>query len=425
MANVAEVGLEKYVTELAQQARAAAGPLASTTAGQRTTALEAIATAIREDAEQIEAENQTDLTAAEQNGLSPAMLDRLRLDGPRIEKVARTVDKIAVQPDPVGRIIDGWVLPDGMRIEKRRVPLGVVAVIFESRPNVTSDAAALCVRSGNACILRGGKEAIHSSLALGRAVTRGLEQAGLPRHAVQVIDTTDRALVPLLLSQDKYIDLVIPRGGESLIRAVVEQSKIPVIKHYTGNCHVYVDARCDPDRAERIVHNAKMQRTGVCNAAETVLVHHDVAASLIPRIGAKLIGDGCEIRGCDQTRALLPDATAATEQDYHEEYLAPIVAMKVVDSLAAAVEHINRYGSHHTDAIVTEDVGAAEAFVTGVDSGNVMVNCSTRLSDGGVYGLGAEIGISTDKLHARGPMGAADLTTYKYVVTGRGHIREA
>ena len=425
MANVAEVELEKYVAELAQQARAAASLLASTTAGQRTTALEAIAAAIREDAERIEAENQTDLAAAEKNGLSPAMLDRLRLDGPRIEKVARVVDEIAAQPDPVGRIIDGWVLPDGVRIEKRRVPLGVVAIIFESRPNVTSDAAALCVRSGNACILRGGKEAIHSNLALGRAVTRGLEQAGLPRHAVQVIDTTDRALVPLLLSQDKYIDLVIPRGGESLIRAVVEQSKIPVIKHYTGNCHVYVDAHCDPDRAERIVHNAKMQRTGVCNAAETILVHRDVAASLIPRIGAKLIGDGCEIRGCDQTRALLPDATAATEQDYHEEYLAPIVAMKVVDSLAAAVEHINRYGSHHTDAIVTEDVGATEAFVTGVDSGNVMVNCSTRLSDGGVYGLGAEIGISTDKLHARGPMGAADLTTYKYVVTGRGHIREA
>ncbi len=425
MSATGAANLAQYVSQVATQARAAAQQLAVLIPAFRVRTLGEIASAIRKDAARIEQENAKDLAAAEADGLSPAMVDRLRLDAARIEKMAQAVEEVAAQPDPVGRVIDGWMLPDGVRIEKRRVPLGVVAIIYESRPNVTSDAASLCLKSGNACILRGGKEAICSNLAIGQAIARGLEAADAPPHAVQVINTPDRALVPILLTQDTCIDLVIPRGGESLIRAVVEQSTIPVIKHYTGNCHVYVDAHCDADKAERIVINAKLQRTGVCNAAETVLFHRDVAAALVPRIGARLIEGGCEIRGCTRTCELLPGTKAASEQDYHDEYLAPVIAAKVVDSLDEAVEHINRYGSHHTDAIVTEDIGAGEAFVTGVDSGNVMVNCSTRLSDGGVYGLGAEIGISTDKLHARGPMGAADLTTYKYVVTGSGHIREA
>jgi glutamate-5-semialdehyde dehydrogenase len=417
--------LQDYVLTVARQALAASRALAGLTSRRRVDALEAVAAAIRADAARIESENAKDLAAAPADGLSPAMIDRLGLDAPRIEKMARAVEAVAAQPDPVGRAIDGWMLPDGIRIEKRRVPLGVVAIIYESRPNVTSDAAALCLKSGNACVLRGGKEAMHSNLAVGQAMTRGLGDADMPPNAVQVINTPDRALVPLLLARDEAIDLVIPRGGESLIRAVVEQSRIPVIKHYTGNCHVYVDARCDADKAERIVVNAKLQRTGVCNAAETILFHRDVAASLIPRIGAKLREGGCEIRGCPETCRVLPEAKAATDQDYAEEFLGPTVAVKVVASIDEAIAHINQYGSRHTDAVVTEDMGAADAFVTGVDSGNVMINCSTRFSDGGVYGLGAEIGISTDKLHARGPMGAADLTTYKYVVTGSGHIRES
>jgi len=323
----------------------------------------------------------------------------------------------------VGETIEGHVRPDGFRVEKRRVPLGVVAIIYEARPNVTSDAAALCIKSANACILRGGKESFHSNMAIGAAISSALAKVGLPAEAVQIVNTTDRNLVPILLKQEENIDLVIPRGGESLIRAVVEQSRIPVIKHYTGNCHVYVDAGCPAALAESVVLNAKIQRPGVCNAAETILFHRDTADTMLSAIGKKLTDAKVEIRGCPETCKRLPGCKPATEQDWYTEYLDLIVAVKVVDSLQDAIDHINKYGSHHTDAILTPDVRAAEAFVAGVDSGNVMVNCSTRLSDGGVYGLGAEIGISTDKLHARGPMGAADLTTYKWVVTGSGHVR--
>ncbi len=416
--------LEQYAVRLAQDARVAGRRLALTSGKQRNEALRAMASAMREQTDALVAENAKDLSAAQANGLTSAMIDRLKLDPGRVAKMAQAVLEIADQPDPVGETIEGRVRPDGFRVEKRRVPLGVVAIIYEARPNVTSDAAALCLKSANACILRGGKESFYSNMALGVAITSALAKVGLPAEAVQIVNTTDRNLVPILLKQEENIDLVIPRGGESLIRAVVEQSRIPVIKHYTGNCHVYVDAGCPADLAEKVVLNAKIQRPGVCNAAETILFHRDTADTLLPLVGRKLMDAKVEIRGCDRTCKRLPGCKPATEQDWYTEYLDMIVAVKVVDSLQDAIDHINKYSSHHTDAILTPDVRAAETFVAGVDSGNVMVNCSTRLSDGGVYGLGAEIGISTDKLHARGPMGAADLTTYKWVVTGAGHIRQ-
>lgn len=416
--------LEEYAVRLARDARAAGRKLALTSGKQRNEALRAMAAAMRGQTDALVAENAKDLAAARANGLTSAMIDRLKLDPGRVGKMAQAVLEIADQPDPVGETIEGHVRPDGFRVEKRRVPLGVVAIIYEARPNVTSDAAALCIKSANACILRGGKESFHSNMAIGSAISSALAKVGLPAEAVQIVNTTDRSLVPILLKQDENIDLVIPRGGESLIRAVVEQSHIPVIKHYTGNCHVYVDAGCPADMAESVVLNAKIQRPGVCNAAETILFHRDTADTLLPAVGKKLMDAKVEIRGCPETCKRLAGCKPATEQDWYTEYLDLIVAIKVVDSLQDAIDHINKYGSHHTDAIVTPDVRAAEGFVAGVDSGNVMVNCSTRLSDGGVYGLGAEIGISTDKLHARGPMGAADLTTYKWVVTGSGHIRQ-
>ncbi|HOA75723.1 MAG TPA: glutamate-5-semialdehyde dehydrogenase [Phycisphaerae bacterium] len=415
--------LEQYAVDMARAAREAGRRLAVTSGQQRTDALKAIAAGLREQTERLVAENAHDLAAAKDNGLTSAMIDRLRLDKAAVEKMARSVEEVAAQTDPVGQVIEGWVRPNGLRIEKRRVPIGVVAIIYEARPNVTSDAAALCLKSGNACILRGGKESFHSNLAIGQVISESIEKAGLPAASVQIVNTTDRGLVPILLKQEDSIDLVIPRGGESLIRAVVQESRIPVIKHYTGNCHVYVDEGCPAELAESVVLNAKTQRPGVCNAAESLLFHAEAASRLLVPVCRKLQAAGVEIRGCDRTRQLLADAKPATEDDWSREYLDLIISVKVVDSLEAAVEHINRYGSHHTDAILTHDVRAADAFVAGVDSGNVMVNCSTRFSDGGEYGLGAEIGISTDKLHARGPMGAADLTTYKWVVTGYGQLR--
>ncbi|MBN1489374.1 MAG: glutamate-5-semialdehyde dehydrogenase [Phycisphaerae bacterium] len=415
--------LADYATTLGRNARKASAALVRTGGQLRTQALLRMAAAIREQSATLQAANQKDLSAATANNLSAAMIDRLTLDGARVEKIAAAVEEVAAQADPVGEVVTGYVRPNGLRIQKVRVPLGVVAIIYEARPNVTSDAAALCLKSGNACILRGGKESFHTNIAIGSAISSALSSVGLDPNAVQLVETTDRALVPALLKLDEYIDVVIPRGGESLIRAVVKESTIPVIKHYTGNCHVYVHSRCDHAMAESIVLNAKLQRPGVCNAAETILFDAAVAGELVPRIGGKLVEAGCEVRGCEKTRALLPAAKAATEDDWRTEYLDRIVAMRVVDGLEAAVEHINRYGSRHTDAILTADLAAAEAFAQAVDAASVMVNCSTRFSDGGEYGLGAEIGISTDKLHARGPMGAADLTTYKYVVTGSGQIR--
>jgi len=416
--------LTQYAKQVARKARQAGFLLAQAKGEVRDAALLAAARLLRDRAAQIIEANKQDLAAGEQAGLSKAMLDRLRLDEKRIEAMADAVERIAAQVDPVGQVIDGWVRPNGLRIEKVRVPLGAVLIIYESRPNVTSDAAALCLKSGNACVLRGGKEALHSNRAIGQVIEDAVVETGLPADAVQVIEVTDRALVPILLKQNDCIDLVVPRGGESLIRTVVAESTIPVIKHYTGNCHVYVDASAarEPDKTVAICVNAKCQRPGVCNAAETILFHKD-AEKLLPMVCSALVENGVEVRGCERTRRLFDQAKPAAEEDWYAEYLDLIVAVKVVDSLDDAIEHINTYGSHHTDAIVTLDLEAAEKFVAAVDSGNVMVNATTRLSDGGVYGLGAEIGISTDKLHARGPMGAADLTTYKYVVRGDWHLR--
>ncbi len=424
-ATTTDLDVSAYCNDLTRRAVAASRDLAATPGSARADALRRVAEHIRQSSDAIQAANAQDLAAGRDNGLSDAMLDRLKVDDARVLSIARSVDEIAEQTDPVGQIVEGRVLPNGVRLQKMRVPIGVVLIIFESRPNVTSDAAALCIKSGNATILRGGKEAMHSNQALGQCVQAGLRDAGVNPDAVQLVDTPERAVVGELLRKEGQIDLCIPRGGESLIRAVVEQAHIPVIKHYTGNCHVYVDANCDADMAESICVNAKTQRTGVCNAAETILFHKDaVATGLLKRVCAALAERGVEIRGDETTRGAFPDATPATDNDWRTEYLDKIVAVRVVDSLSDAVAHINTYGSKHTDAIVTSDVAAADAFVTGVDSGNVFVNCSTRFSDGGVYGLGAEIGISTDKLHARGPMGAADLTTYKWVARGDGQIRE-
>ena len=417
--------LPRYCEDLADHARGAADQLISTTGEKRTAALASIAQHLLAESQAIIQANAKDLAAARAAGLSDAMVDRLTLDEKRVRAMATSVEQIAQQTDPVGQIIEGYTRPNGLRIEKVRVPIGVVLIIFESRPNVTCDAAALCIKSGNAVILRGGKEAVHSNTAIATCVRAGLKDAGLNPDCVQLVETTDRSAVGHLLKLEGKIDLAIPRGGESLIRAVVKQAHIPVIKHYTGNCHVYVDAQADDQMALDICMNAKTQRPGVCNAAETILFHQAAAErGLLTKVCDELAIAGVQVRGDDHTRSLFPAVAAATEDDWHAEYLDLIVAVGVVNSLEQAVEHINKFGSKHTDAIVTGDINAAQRFVQGVDSANVMVNCSTRFSDGGQYGLGAEIGISTDKLHARGPMGAADLTTYKWVVQGHGQVRK-
>jgi glutamate-5-semialdehyde dehydrogenase len=410
---------------LAGRAQTASQSLCTVPGHVRDQALRKIAERLLASADQLKQANALDLQAGKDNGLSGAMLDRLKLDDKRIASMADAVRQVADQSDPVGNVQEGRVLPNGIQLKKVRVPIGVVLIIFESRPNVTSDAAALCLKSGNAVILRGGKEAVHSNRAIADCVQAGLQDAGLDPHAVQLVPTTDRAAVGELLRMQDKIDVCIPRGGESLIRAVVEQSHIPVIKHYTGNCHVYIDADCDDQMAVDICVNAKTQRTGVCNAAETILIHRDAAdRGLLKKIGEALIEKGTELRGCEITCKALSNATPASEDDWNEEYLDLIVAVRVVDSIDRAIEHINQYGSKHTDAIVTDRLAAADAFVKRVDTANAFVNCSTRFSDGGIYGLGAEIGISTDKLHARGPMGADDLTTYKWVAYGNGQIRQ-
>ena len=414
-----------YVTQLAAGARAAAARLAVAPGQQRNAALLAAASAIRADAAALAQANAADVAAAQAAGLAPAMVDRLKLTPKLIESMAAGVEAVAAQVDPVGQAIAAYNRPNGLRIEKRRVPLGVIAIIYESRPNVTADAAALCLKSGNACILRGGKESVNSNLAIARCIRAGLEKAQLPPQAVSVVESTDRSVVPALATAEGLIDLIIPRGGEGLIRAVVQAATIPVIKHYAGNCHVYVHADAEPEMARRIVLNAKCQRPGVCNAAETLLVHADhVAGGLLGRLVDDLLAAGVELRGDERVRAESDKVKPAAEADWYAEYLDLILAVRVVDSLDDAVAHINKYGSHHTDAIVTAGLAPAEAFVAGVDSASVMVNASTRFSDGGLYGLGAEVGISTDKLHARGPMGAEDLTTYKWIVLGQGHVRE-
>jgi len=418
---------KSYVEALGKSARTAGGRLATLRGDAKVAALGRIAGAFRAQTDALMSANVQDISAAKEAGLAQPLVERLKLTEKRIAAMADSVDQIARQVDPVGQTIEGYVRPNGLRIEKVRVPLGVVLFFYESRPNVTSDAAALCLKSGNAVILRGGKEAFHSNRAIAGIISKSLKESNIDPAAVQLVEHTDRALVPELLKLDKYIDLVIPRGGESLIRAVVQDSTIPVLKHFTGNCHVYVDAAtADMEQQVRAVCvNAKTSYPGgaVCNAVEKILFHKDAAARSLSKVCADLAAKGVEIRGDERTRQLYPQAKPATEADWPTEYLALTIAIKVVDSLDEAIAHINEFGSRHTDAILTGDVRAADEFVRRVDSASVMVNASTRFADGGEYGLGAEIGISTDKLHARGPMGAADLTTYKWVVRGDGHVR--
>jgi glutamate-5-semialdehyde dehydrogenase len=419
--------LKQYVETVGKNARRAAQQLATVSGATKIAALNRIASAIRGNKQQLIEANAKDIAAAQKAELAPALIERLKLNEKRIESMAAGVEQIANQVDPVGQTIEGYVRPNGLRIEKRRVPLGVVLFFYESRPNVTSDAAALCIKSGNAVILRGGKEAFESNRAIAHIVSSALGEAGLPAGSVQLIESTDRALVPLLLKLNKYIDVAIPRGGDSLIRAVVQDATMPVLKHFTGNCHIYIDrsAGAIEDQVRKVCVNAKTSYPGgaVCNAVEHILFHKDVASNLLPEVCADLVSKGVEIRGDECARKIYPAAKAASPEDWTTEYLAFIVGVKVVDSLEDAIDHINEYGSHHTDAILATDSSAIDTFVASVDSASVMVNASTRFADGGEYGLGAEIGISTDKLHARGPMGAADLTTYKWIISGSGHVR--
>ena len=409
--------------KVATQARAASRQLARVSGEAKNRWLKASAAAIRNQAGDLAAENAKDIEAAPQYGLTPAATDRLKLTPERLEGIAAALEEVAALTDPVGEVIEGFRRPNGLAVQRVRVPLGVVFFIYESRPNVTADAAALCVKSGNAVILRGGKEALHSNRALHTLLAEQLRECGLPEHAVQLVQTTDRAAVGEYLGMGDLIDVTIPRGGKGLIERVAREATMPVIKHFDGICHVYVDATADADMARDIVVNGKCQRPGVCNAVETVLIHAGAADRLVPLIGDALAAEGVEVRGCDRTRALLPAATEASDDDWGTEYLDLIVSMKVVDSLPAAADHIARYGSGHTETIVTESNAAADEFVATVDSSAVMVNASTRFNDGGELGLGAEIGISTDRFHARGPCGLRELTTYKYIVRGSGQIR--
>jgi glutamate-5-semialdehyde dehydrogenase len=413
--------LAAEVRAVARTAKDAALELSLTTAEQRTAALKAMAAAIREDAALILAANDKDMAAA--SGLTPALKDRLKLDAKRIETVAQGIDEVAAQPDPLGQVLAEWDRPNGLHIARVRVPLGVIAIIYESRPNVTADAAVLCLRSGNAAILRGGSESVNSSSTILQSLKRGLKSAGLPDAAITRLPTQDRAAVGELLKLDDLIDVVIPRGGKSLIERVAAESRIPVLKHLDGNCHTYIDGAADLAMARRIVLNAKMRRTGICGATETLLVDRRVAKTHLPPILDDLATAGCELRGDAETRALDGRVTLANDSDWDTEYLDAIIAIKLVDGVEEAITHINRHGSHHTEAIVTKDDAAAKKFMAEVDAGIVIHNSSTQFADGGEFGMGAEIGISTGKLHARGPVGAEQLTSYKYLVQGSGQVR--
>ncbi len=415
--------LGTYAEMLAKRAHAAAAALRAVSTEQKDAALRAIAARLRAEREAIREANRRDLEQADQFGLTRAQIDRLTLTDDRIEAMAQGVEAIADLPDPVGEVIDEYIRADGLQIRRVRVPLGVVLFIYESRPNVTVDAVALCLKSGNAVILRGGKEAAHTNEILHRLMADEIARAGLPRDTAVRVDIQDRALVGHLLQCDRYIDLAIPRGGEGLIRRVAAEARMPVLKHYKGLCHIYVDRAANLDMARRIVVNAKCQRPGVCNAVETVLVHEAIADELLPGLLQELFERGVEVRGCERTRQADPRVRPASDDDYATEWLDLKLSLRVVPSLEEAVAHIARFGSGHTEAIVTEDEKAADRFLTLVDSATVMHNASTRLCDGGEFGLGAEIGLSTDKLHARGPCGLRELTTYKYVVRGSGHIR--
>ncbi|MBV8888666.1 MAG: glutamate-5-semialdehyde dehydrogenase [Alphaproteobacteria bacterium] len=415
--------LPAIMAEIGRDARVAAAELALAPAETKTAALRGAAAAVRARAESILEANRRDLGEADGAGLAPALRDRLVLDPKRLEGVAAGLEAIAELPDPVGRVLDRRTRPNGLDIARVSVPLGVIGIIYESRPNVTADAGGLALKSGNVAILRGGSESFYSSQALVAALADGLRTAGLPETAIQLVPTRDRAAVGLMLTMSEAIDVIVPRGGRSLIERVQRESRIPVIAHLEGLCHTYVDADADPAKARAIVFNAKMRRLSICGATETLLIDRRIAETQLPAMLADLRAAGCELRGDDATRALDPAVLPATEEDWHTEYLDAILSVRVVDGVAGAVEHIQRYGSHHTDAIVTENEAATERFLREVDSAIVLVNASTQFADGGEFGMGAEIGISTQRLPPRGPVGAAELTTYKYVVRGTGQVR--
>ena len=415
--------VKQYMQDLGQRARVASRAMAQARTAAKNDALLHIATALEAARAELIAENARDLEQGHKDGLDDALLDRLALNEERIEGMAEGLRQIAALPDPVGEISDLNYRPSGIQVGRMRVPLGVIGIIYESRPNVTADAAALCLKSGNAAILRGGSEARHSNQAIAGVIHDGLEAAGLPRDAVQVIETTDRAAVGELITLPEYVDVIVPRGGKGLIERITREARVPVIKHLHGVCHVYIDGSADLDKAVAIAFNAKTHRYGVCNAMETLLVDSAVAAEVLPRLAAEYAKENVELRGCERTRAILPDINAATEADWDEEYLAPILSIRVVDGLDAAIEHLHAHSSGHTESIVTEDYSKARRFLAEVDSSSVMVNASTRFADGFEYGLGAEIGISTDKIHARGPVGLEGLTSQKFIVLGDGQIR--
>ena len=415
--------IANLVNLLGQQARKASRILMVASDQEKAQALRSMATQLESRKAWLQDENAKDLEAARQNQLSPALLDRLTLSDKALQTMITGLRQIADMPDPVGSQTATVTRPNGMRVSQMRVPLGVIGIIYESRPNVTIDAAALCLKSGNATILRGGSEAFHSNRALGQIIQAGLKEAGLPEQAVQVVDTTDRAAVGCLITLTDYIDVIIPRGGKGLITRLAAEAKVPLLKHLDGNCHVYIDHAADLEKAHDIAVNAKTYRYGVCGAMETLLVHEDIAPTVLPRIANTLTSKGVELRGCDKTRALVPQAKAATEEDWQTEYLAPILAIRIVSTLDEAMDHIARYSSGHTEAIVTEHIGAATQFQRYVDSSSVYVNLPTCFADGFEYGLGAEIGISTNRMHARGPVGLEGLTTLKWVLTGDGQLR--
>lgn len=411
-----------YMAQVGQQARAASRIIGKANTGVKNQALQAIATALDARRAELISANQNDMAAGKANGLDAALLDRLELTPARIDAMIEGLQQVAALPDPVGEITGLNYRPSGIQVGKMRVPLGVIGIIYESRPNVTVEAASLCLKSGNATVLRGGSESIHSNQAIAACIRAGLAQAGLPQTVVQVVETTDRAAVGELITMPQYVDVIVPRGGKGLIERISRDARVPVIKHLDGICHVYIDAQADLDKAITIAMNAKTHRYGTCNTMETLLVNAAVAEKVLPTLADQYTAKGVELRGCERTQTLIT-CNKATEEDWKTEYLAPILSIRIVDDLDAAIDHINTYGSQHTDAIVTENYTLARRFLTEVDSSSVMVNASTRFADGFEYGLGAEIGISTDKLHARGPVGLEGLTTQKYIVLGDGHIR--
>ena len=419
----APADIKTYMLEVGRRARAASRAVARAESAAKNRALLAAAAAVRRDTRTLLAANAEDVKTARAAGRDAAFIDRLTLTEKTVAAIAEGLEQVAKLPDPVGEIGELKQQPSGIKVGRMRVPLGVIGIIYESRPNVTADAAALCLKAGNACILRGGSESVRSNMAIAACVHEGLRAAGLPEDAVQVVATAERAAVGELLAMNQYVDVIVPRGGKDLIERVMRESRIPMIKHLDGVCHVYIDDRADIDKAIRIADNAKTQRYGVCNAMETLLVNESIAAKVLPRLAKIYTDKGVELRGDEKSRALVPVMKLATEQDWYTEFLAPILAVRMVKDLDAAIEHISKYGSQHTDAIVTEDEARAKRFLREVDSSSVLVNASTRFADGFEYGLGAEIGISTDKLHARGPVGLEGLTSQKYVVFGSGQIR--